>query len=156
MADKSTVNHRVPEFLREPLEAAQARLAEFEGEAQKVFKDLMQKGKESRKDFADLVHRLSKQDWNVYDLRGRVEKLRAQGIERAQELRGRAETFRADALEKLEDLQTKAVAFLGVATREQVEELSKELEKLARRLDKNEKGRKPTAKKAAKRAAAEV
>jgi hypothetical protein len=33
------------------------------------------------------------------------------------------------------DLQSRAVSFLGVATREQVEELSKELDRLARRID---------------------
>ena len=152
MAEKSSV--KVPEFLREPLEAAQARLAEFEEEAQKVFKDLMKKGKESRKDVAILVQRLSKQDWNMDELKGRVTKLRDQGMERAQELRGRAESFRSDAMERLEELQTKAVAFLGVATREQVEELSKELERLARRLDKADRARKT--RKNSKRPAAEV
>ena len=152
MAEKNSM--KVPEFLREPLEAAQARLVEFEEEAQKVFKELMHKGKESRKDVAELVQRLSKQDWNMDELKGRVSKLREQGMERAQELRGRAETFRADAMEKLEELQTKAVAFLGVATREQVEELSKELEKLARRIDKTDRFRKP--RKNSKRPAAEV
>jgi polyhydroxyalkanoate synthesis regulator phasin len=153
MAEKNN-SMKVPEFLREPLEAAQARLAEFEEEAQKVFRELIEKGKESRKDVADLVQRLSKQDWNMDELRDRVGKLRDQGMERAHELRGRAESFRSEALERLEDLQTKAVAFLGVATREQVEELSRELERLARRLDKGDKSRKP--RKAAKRPAAEV
>jgi polyhydroxyalkanoate synthesis regulator phasin len=151
MTEKSM---KMPEFLREPLEAAQARLVEFEEEAQKVFKELMQKGKESRKDVAVLVQRLSRQDWRMDELRDRVTKLRAQGMERANELKDRAETFRADAMEKLEDLQTKAVAFLGVATREQVEELSRELEKLARRIDKDSRGRK--AKKGNRRSAAEV
>src|SRR5690242_9261882 len=117
MAEKNANSMKVPEFLREPLEAAQARLVEFEEEAQKVFKDLMQKGKESRKDLAGPVQRLSKQGWAMGDLRGRVWKLREQCIERAQELKGRAESFRAEALERLEDLQTKAVAFLGAATR---------------------------------------
>src|ERR687888_1879297 len=81
MADKNVSSVKVPEFLREPLEAAQARLVEFEEEAQKVFKDLKQKGKESRKAFADLVQRLSKQDWKMDDLRGRVSKLRVQSLE---------------------------------------------------------------------------
>jgi hypothetical protein len=154
MAEKNANGMKVPEFLREPIEAAQARLVEFEEEAQKVLKDLLQKGKDSRKDIADMVQRLSKQDWKMDDLKGRVSKLRAQGMERAQELRGRAESFRADAMERLEDLQTKAVAFLGVATREQVEGLSRELERLARRLDKAERTKKKP--KNAKRPAAEV
>jgi polyhydroxyalkanoate synthesis regulator phasin len=154
MAEKNANGMKVPEFLREPIEAAQARLVEFEDEAQKVFKDLLQKGKASRKDIADLVQRLSKQDWKMDDLKGRVSKLRAKGRVRAQELRGRAETFRADAMERLEDLQTKAVAFLGVATREQVEALSRDLERLSRRLDKAERTKKP--RKGAKRSSAEV
>ena len=148
MTDKSM---KVPEFLREPLEAAQARLVEFEEEAQKVFKELMQKGKESRKDVADLVQRLSKQDWRLDELKDRVTKLRAHGMERANELKDRAETFRAEAMERLEDLQTKAVAFLGVATREQVEELSRELERLAKKIDKG--GRTRKAKKSTRRGA---
>jgi hypothetical protein len=122
---------KVPEFIREPLEAAQARIEAFEEEAQKVLRDLVKR----RKDFADLVQKLSKQDWNT-ELRGRFGKLRDQGRERADELRGRAETFRADAVDRLEDLQTKAIAFLGVASREQVLELSRELDKLARRIEK--------------------
>lgn len=156
MAEKSSV--KVPEFLREPLDAAQTRLAEFEEEAQRVYseaqrvlKDLVVKGRESRKDVAELVKRISKQDWKTVDeLRGRVSKLREQGLSRAHELAGRAESFRAEAMEKLEDLQTKAVAFLGVATRAEVEELSRELEKLANRLDKSERPRrKPTKRRAA-------
>ncbi len=158
MAEKSS-NMKVPEFLREPLDAAQSRLAEFEEEAQRVYseaqrvlKDLLVKGRESRKDVAVLVQRLSKQDWKkMEELRGRVHKLREQGLSRAHELRGRAESFRAEALEKLEDLQAKAVVFLGVATRAEVEELSHELEKLASRLDK---GEKQARRKAAKRRAA--
>jgi polyhydroxyalkanoate synthesis regulator phasin len=131
-------NPRVPEFLREPLESAQQRLEAFEEEAQKVFKDLVQKGRASRKDFATLVQRLSKQDWNT-ELRGRFGKLRAQGKVRATQWRGKAESFRADAMDTLEDLQSKAIEFLGVASREQVEELARELEKLVKRLDRSDK-----------------
>lgn len=142
-------NARVPEFLREPLQAAQERLEAFEEEAQKVFKDLVQKGRASRKDFADLVQRLSKQE-KVNELRGRVDRLREEGKERAQVWRGKAETFRSDAVDRLENLQSKAIEFLGVATREQVEELSRELDKLVRRLDGKTPGKK---RKPAKRAA---
>ncbi len=152
MADKKDV--KVPEFLREPLEAAQARLVEFEEEAQRVFKDLLEKGKESRKDFAELVQRLSKQDWTVDELKDRLGRLRKQGVSAAHEWAGKAETFRAEALVKLEVLQERAVSFLGVATREQVEELARELEKLARRLDKADRPRRT--KKSPKRSAAEV
>ncbi len=133
---------KVPEFLREPLEAAQARIEHLEEEAQRMLKDLMVRGRASRKDIEQIVHRLSKQDWTFPEMKHRIEKLREQGAERAAEWRGRAETFRSEALERVVELQARAVSFLGVATREQVEELSKELERLARRLDKGEKARK--------------
>lgn len=132
---------KVPEFLREPLAAAQARLEHLEDEAQRVLKDLMDKGRASRKDIEQMVSRLSRQDWTFPDVKQRVEKLRDQGVERATEWRGKAETFRAEALERMLDLQGRAVSFLGVATREQVDELSKELDRLARRLDRGEKAR---------------
>ena len=132
MPEAHTNSTKVPEFIREPLEAAQARIEAFEEEAQKVLRDLVKR----RKDLADLIQKLSKQDWNT-ELRGRFGKLRDQSRERAGELRGRAETFRADAADRLENLQTKAIAFLGVASREEVLELSRELDKLARRLEKS-------------------
>jgi uncharacterized protein YukE len=133
---------RVPEFLREPLVAAQERLEQFEGEAQRVFKDLMDKGRASRKDLEQIVSRLSKQDWTFPELKHRLDRFREQGVERANEWRGKAETWRTEALERLTVLQSRAVTFLGVATREQVEELSKELDRLARRIEKGDRARK--------------
>ncbi len=137
---------KVPEFLREPLEAAQVRLGQIEGEAQRMWKDLMVRGRAGRKDIEQILQRLAKQDWNFPEMRQLVERLREQGAERAAEWRGRAESFRADALERLVELQGKAVAFLGVATREQVEELSRELERLAKRIERDQKGRRPVKK----------
>jgi hypothetical protein len=130
---------KVPEFLREPLEAAQARLGQLEDEAQRILKDLKHRGRAGRKDLEDMVHRLSKQDWT--EMTKRIEKLREQGVGRASEWRGRAETFRAEAMERVVDLQARAISFLGVATRDQVEELSKELERLAKRIGKGDRAR---------------
>jgi hypothetical protein len=150
-AQKAMENGRalkVPEFLREPLVAAQERLEQFEVEAQRILRDLMDRGRASRKDLEHMVQKLSKQDWALPEMRQRLDWLREQGAERASEWRGRAETFRAEALERVVDLQGRAIAFLGVATREQVEELSREMDKLARRLEKGAKARR--AKKGAK------
>jgi predicted phage gp36 major capsid-like protein len=108
-------------------------------EAQRVLKDLLDRGRASRKDFEVMVQKLSKQDWTFPEMKQRIEKLRDQSVERAAEWRGRAESFRAEAIERVVDLQGKAIAFLGVATREQVEEISKELDRLARRIEKGEK-----------------
>lgn len=136
MAEKNT---KVPEFLREPLEAAQARLENLEEETQRVVKDLMHRGKASRRELTEMVQRLTKQDWTLEELRVRLEKLRAQGKVLATDYADRA---RAEAAGRLVDLQAKAIAFLGVASREQVEELSRELTRLARKLEKG-KAKKP-------------
>jgi polyhydroxyalkanoate synthesis regulator phasin len=139
---------KVPEFLREPLATAQARLEHLEVEAQRVFHDLMDRGRASRKDIEQMVHRLSQQDWSLPEMKQRLEKLRDTSAVRAAEWRGRAESFRAEALERMIELQNRAVAFLGVATREQIDELSKELDRLSRRIEKGEKPKR--AKKAGK------
>ena len=139
-----TGNHRaakMAEFLREPIEAAQARIGVLEEEAQRVIKDLMLRGRASRKDIEHIVHKLSKQDWTFPEMKQRLEKLRDQDAERAAEWRGKAESFRAETLERMVELQGRAVAFLGVATREQVEELAQELERLGRRLERSERAR---------------
>jgi len=137
VAEKIT---KVPEFLREPLEAAQARLENLEEETQRVVKDLMHRGKASRRELSEMVQRLAKQDWTLEELRGRLEKLRVQGKELATDYADRA---RAEAAGRLVDLQAKAIAFLGVASREQVEELSRELTRLGRKLDKGKAAKKP-------------
>jgi predicted phage gp36 major capsid-like protein len=128
---------KVPEFLKEPLEAAQARLTQFEVDAERVLRDLMDKGRASRKEIEQIVARLSKQDWKLPEMKLRIDKLREQGVERAAEWRGRAENFRAEALERVVDLQGRAIAFLGVASRDQVDELSKEIDRLAKKIAKS-------------------
>jgi phage terminase small subunit len=145
-------NVKVPEFLREPIEAAQARLEQLEVDAERMLKDLMDKGRAGRKEFEQIVSRLSKQDWRLPEMKERIDKLREQGVERAAGWRDRAETFRAEAMERVVDLQGRAIAFLGVASRDQVEELSREIDRLARKIGKTppKKGRK------AARPAAEV
>ncbi|WP_242345139.1 hypothetical protein [Anaeromyxobacter terrae] len=135
---QKTVNGKlkVPEFLREPLVAAQARIGHIEEEAQRVIKDLVVRGRAGRKDIEEIVHRLSRQDFSMPEVKQRLEKLRDQGAERAAEWRGRADSFRSEALERMLELQSRAVQFLGVATHEEVQELSRELEKLAKRFEK--------------------
>jgi polyhydroxyalkanoate synthesis regulator phasin len=144
---------KMPEFLKEPFEAAHARLGLLEGEAQKVWKDLMLRGRAGRKDIEQMMQRLAKQDWTFPEAKALLDRLREQGVERATEWKGKAESFRTEALERMVELQGKAVAFLGVATREQVLELSRELDRLARRIERGQrqprkngrKGTKPSA-----------
>ena len=142
---------KVPEFLKEQLDQAQVRLVHLEESAQRTLKDLIDKSRASRKDLDVLLTKISKDD-RVADLKGRLEKLQRTGAVRAEALRDRAENFRAEALERIIEVQGKAVSFLGVATRDQVDELHRELDRLAKRFEKSEKAR--PAKKAGKKAEA--
>lgn len=129
---------KVPGFLKDQLEQAQVKLSHLEVSAQKTLKELVKKGKASRKDLEALVVSVSK-DSRVADLRVKLEKLQRTGAVRAEAWRGKAETFREEALERLVELQGKAVSFLGVATKDEVEELHRELDRLAKRFEKGQK-----------------
>ena len=131
---------KVPDFLKEQLEQAQARIVLLEEGAEKALKELVEKGRASRKDLEAALARISKDD-RVVDLKGKLEKFQRTGAVRAEQWRDRAETFRAEALERIVELQAKAVNFLGVATKDEVEALHRELDKLAKRLEKGQKAR---------------
>jgi hypothetical protein len=131
---------KVPEFLKEQLEQAQARLGQLEEGAERALKELVEKGRASRKDLEAVLLRISKDD-RVVDLRGKLEKFQRTGAVRAEEWKDKAESFRAEALERIVELQAKAVSFLGVATKDEVEELHRELDRLAKRFEKGQKAR---------------
>jgi len=142
---KATANGKatkIPEILREPLEAAHVRMGALEEEARRLLEDLMARGRESKREVEHLLHKLSEQDWSLPEMRHRVEKLQARGFERAAEWRGRAEAFRTEAVERVVELQSRAIQFLGAASREQVEQLSREMDRLSRRLDRTQKSTK--------------
>ncbi len=122
---------KVPEFLREPIEAAQARLETIEKDAQKLFKNI-----------SGRVQKEWKQDWP--EMKDRVDKLLAAGRERAVEWRGRAEHVRADAMERLMEL----VKFLGGATRDQLEQLSRDVDGILKKIEKPRKPRRKAPRKA--------
>jgi hypothetical protein len=88
--------------------------------------------------------KVSGKDWA--EVRERLEHLREVGMERAEEWKDKAQEFRVDAAEKLENFQVSALRFLGVASREEVAELSREINKILKRLDESRKRKagKPT------------
>jgi hypothetical protein len=105
---------------------------------QELLKDLAKKGKAGRKEFETILAKVvadSRVEDRLADLRGKLDLLQKTGRQRTEAWRGKADSFRAEALERMLDIQCKVVSFLGVATRDQVEELHTELERLARKLD---------------------
>ncbi len=110
MAEKN-IELKVPDYLREPLEAAQARLAVFEKELEKRLKDLA-------REWAPLADRL---------------------------------------LKELAGLRARVVGAMGIASRDQLDEMSKDLARLARQLDRAAKPAKPgSARNGAKKATLEA
>jgi len=137
-AQKSRASKNSPKvegFLRESVEVAQARLEIIEAEAQKLLHEVSTR-----------FQKVSGKDWA--EVRERLEQIREVGRERAEEWKDRAQEFRVDAAERLENLQVSALKFLGVASREEVAELSREINKILKRLDENRKRKagKPTRK----------
>jgi hypothetical protein len=109
-----------------------------------LLKDLAKKGKAGRKELEAILGKVAVEarvDDRLSELRVKLELLQKTGRERAEMWRGKADSFRAEALERMVDIQGKVVSFLGVATREQVEELHQELERLARRVESGHKAR---------------
>ena len=125
---------KVEGFLRESVEVAQARLEVLEAEAQKLLHEVQTR-----------FQKVSGKDWA--EVKERLEHLREVGRERAEEWKDKAQEFRVDAAERLETLQEKALRFLGVATREEVAELSREINKILKRLDEKKRKAARTAKK---------
>jgi ElaB/YqjD/DUF883 family membrane-anchored ribosome-binding protein len=128
-------NAKVEGFLRESVEVAQARFEFLEAEAQKILHEVQTR-----------LQKVSGKDWA--EVRERLDHLREVGMERAEEWKDKAQEFRVEAAEKLENLQVSALRFLGVASREEVAELSREINKILKRLDENRKRKagKPTRK----------
>jgi hypothetical protein len=109
-----------------------------------ILKELAKKGKAGRKEIEARLEKMvgdAHIEDRIAELRGKLELLQKTGRERTEVWRGKADSFRAEALERMVEVQGKVVSFLGVATREQVEGLHHELERLAKRIESGQKAR---------------
>jgi polyhydroxyalkanoate synthesis regulator phasin len=101
---------------------AQKRLVAFEAEAEKVLKNLIARGQDSRKELDALLERLSAAELKV--LNGSLREL----VKRAQDVS-------TEARKKLEEFQARVLEVAGVASQTQVRALNRQLGKLSKRLD---------------------
>lgn len=118
---KTTKQGEVQKFVKGQLEEAQKRWAVLEDEAQKVVKNLVARGVESRKELEGLLTR-----FNGSEL---------VSTEKVKELSKRAGEARTELKKRLDGLQTRVVEAAGVASQSQVKALSRELTRLSRKLD---------------------
>jgi uncharacterized protein YPO0396 len=109
-------------FMKGQLNVAQKRLGAFEAEAEKVLKNLIARGQDSRKELDALLERLSAAELKVLNTSLR-------------ELAKRAQDVSQDARKKLEEFQARLFEVAGVASQNQVRALNRQLGKLSKRLD---------------------
>jgi len=110
----------VPVKVRERLVGAERRLALFESEAQKLLTTLLEKGQQSRRELADIVASVPREEWEE-----KAGELREQAGEKVEVLRAR-----------LHDLPERALGLAGVATSTQLEQLTREVARLERKIEK--------------------
>jgi uncharacterized protein YhaN len=127
-------------FVKDSIEQAQARLEAFEKEASKVLDELRARSKSSRKELAGLLEKFQAGELfeNARTTEKKVEK----------QLRARANRLSGELADRLAGVQDAVLRFVGVASRDQVEELVSDLERISKRLEKLIKV-KPAAKKKA-------
>jgi len=147
--DSSTLEIQVPAFVTTGIEAGRARLKDLESQAQDVLKDLYARG---NRGVEDLRERLP-----IEALRERipVDDLVDRARDFESEARTRAGELAADLEQRLQDIQNRTLALVGVASQGQIETLSHDIDRLARRVDRLTRATKATgAKKPASRARA--
>ncbi len=106
---------------RDSLEQAQARLANLEEEAQKMFQEVLDRSKASRKEMSVIINRLNAGE--LFDKKT------------VKQWEGKARHVTNDLAHRFEDLRSRAIQYAGVASRDQVDELARDLDKLSRKID---------------------
>ncbi|HYG69517.1 MAG TPA: hypothetical protein VD838_17720 [Anaeromyxobacteraceae bacterium] len=122
----SPVEHRtqVPEFLRKPMTAIQTRVDALEVEARRGLGDLLQHGSAGLQELDQFLDRVAREDWTMAGVRRRI-----------QTLRSRAENAGTSALRRFDEMPGAAVAAIASASRARVQDLSRGLSAIARRIE---------------------
>jgi type I site-specific restriction endonuclease len=122
----ATQNGRnIPGLVKDTIDEAQKRLHFLEKEAQKLAKDFVTRSRAAQKDFGREFGRLQK----------RVTSGELFDEARLNKLRGRAREVSGEIVGRLEELQSAILSLVGVASRDQVESVSHELRRLAKKVD---------------------
>ena len=129
MPDNQRQTTTITERFKDSLEQAQARLTSLEEEAQKMFQEVLDRSKASRREMTTLINRLNGGD--LFDRK------------MVKQWEGKARLVSADLAHRLEDLRSRVIQYAGVASRDQVVDLSKDLDKLSRKIDRLITGKKP-------------
>lgn len=121
--------------VKESIEQARGRLMDLQAEALKVVQELVEKGKASSKDVTELLQKVGTPDL--------VDR------EYLKQLTGKARGVRREIVDGFEDLRHRVIALAGVATREEVDEIARDLNRLSKKIDRAVGGAKKPAKRRA-------
>lgn len=113
-----------PAVRRGPFDHLQARLETLETEARGRLRKALGAGNGALLGLDEALARVSSEDWSVEGVRRRLGLLRA-----------RAENLRAAALRRVAEMPGSAVSALATGSRAPVQNLARELDRLAKRLD---------------------
>lgn len=124
----------VPTFVTEGIETGRARLKDLETQAQEIIRDLYARGNKELDELKGRIPLDNFRDRLAID-RLPIDDLadRAKGFET--QTRTRANEVAADLERRLQDIQDKTLGLIGVASREQVQSLAADIDRLARRVD---------------------
>lgn len=103
------------------LSALQARFDALESQARGRIRKALGAGQNRLSELDEALARLSKEDWSVEGMRKRLEVLRA-----------RADQLRVNALKRVNEIPGSAVSALATGSRTRVQNLARELERLAK------------------------
>ena len=119
----------VQSFLKSQLEEAQKRFAALETDAEKALKDLVARGRESRKEIESLIAKVNKV--NMDDLSFDL----VLDNPAVKQFGKKAAAAGTGMRKQLDTLQSRLVAASGVASQQQVKELKGELNRLSKKID---------------------
>ncbi|MGC4115340.1 MAG: hypothetical protein QM765_12190 [Myxococcales bacterium] len=127
-------NHqqKIANRFKDSLEQAQSRLTTLEEEAQRMFQEVIDRSKASRKEMTTIINRLNAGE--IFDKKT------------VKQWEGKARHVSADIAHRFEDLRSRAIQYAGVASRDQVDELARDLDKLSRKIDRLLTSKKPALK----------
>jgi hypothetical protein len=106
------------------VQTIQARFGALEADAKGRLRKALGKGHEAAVGLDEALARVSREDWSVDGMRKRFDVLRH-----------RAENLRANALKRVAGMPGSAVSALATSSRGPVQNLARELEKLAKKLE---------------------
>mgnify|MGYP001245861350 CR=1 FL=1 len=124
IADKPKKAPAAAEPGKSPRAAVQERIDAFEAGAKKRLDHLLESGNAGLSRIDHFLERVSKEDWTITGMRRRFV-----------ELRSKAENARTNALKRVDEMPGEAVSALATAGRARIQDLSRGLSAIAKRLE---------------------